>query len=940
MGGGGGSSTSAVSGSCGFGGNGGGIVIIVTDTIIGKGGNIVADGANGGNATGSAGAGGGGGGGTIALSTNSYGADPIKFYVKGGNGGNSDGDNCEEGGGGGGGLVWVSTEVTSNAQPDFTEGIRGTPGDPGNGPALPGIKKTGFKAILNGFLYNSIRSSVTGDLVDSICNGDPAPKISGTIPFGGTPIYAIKWQLSTTSESAGYSDIPFITSLDYTPPSIVQTTWFKRIVVDSSIPTVITDESKPVKIIVHDAITGNLVGSDQIICWNQDPAILIPLNSGPSNGSYMKDGFTHYYLYKWHQNTADASWNTSPVAAGNAALASYGPPALPSTLFYKRFVTSGRCIDYGPTVTITVLDTIKNNKILNSPPDICFGSTFVDLTATTPTSAPDLSGGDNSYRFKWESNINGSGWALAPGVSNGSGYIPVELGQRIPSNQYIYHRIVYSGAADVCASISNSVLLKDFPVITNNTISPVAAICSGSKPADIVGSVPPTLTGGNTIYTYSWEDSTKYHSWTAISGATSADFPTSNLTDTTSYRRIVNAVCSDVSKSIQVVVHKPILNNNITLLTGDVTQTICNNQVPVSFVGTPPTGGTNIAGDYAYMWKFSADNSVFTSVPAGGTGINYSPPSLTATTYYQREVTSGKCTVVSNSLTVSVLPDITNNTITGTPKVCYGLIPGNINGAALSGGSGAYNYLWEQSTDGGSNWSPAALTNTSSDYQPPALTVATKYRRNASSGLNDCCKSVSNTYDIGIDPLPVSQIYAGPDTIIYSVEKLYHMKAIDPGLVGTGETGTWALLIGGTSTIDDTTEFNTVVRNLSVGKNSFLWTVHRGPCKLKDSVDIELLKDFIPQGFSPNGDAWNETFVIEGLSPDDQHVDFRIVNGAGTEVYSFSGEGDTLREWKGWDGKNSSGDDMPEGTYYYLIKITGKSGQVFKRSGFVVLKRY
>ena len=731
---------------------------------------------------------------------------------------------------------------------------------------------------------------------------------------------------------------------NYTPllplgPTI-DSIYYRRTIISAS--PVVTDVSKPVKIIVQPAITGNSIGKDTIICYNQDPLNLIPLNAGPSGGStYRSGGIDHnYYFYKWHQNTTDAGWDTSPVAVGSAVSSSYDPPALISTSFYKRFVTSGRCIDYGPTVTITVLDTIKNNKILNSPPDICYGSTFDNLTATTSSSTPALSGGDNSYRFKWESNINGLGWALAPGVSSGSGYDPVELPQRIPSNQYIFRRIVYSGAADVCASISNSVLLKDFPVITNNTIAPVPAICSGSKPADIVGSVAPDLSGGNTNYVYSWEDSTKYHSWTLISGASSADFPTSNLTDTTSYRRIVDAVCSNTSKSIQVVVHKPILNNNITLLTGGVTQTICNNQVPISFLGTPATGGTNIPGDYAYMWKYSTDNSVFTSVPSGGTGINYSPPSLTSTTYYKREVTSGKCTVISDPLTVTVLPDITNNSISGTLKVCFSLIPGSITGNTLSGGSGTYKYLWEQSTDGGVSWSPAALTNSSSDYQPPALTIATKYRRTVSSGLNDCCKSVSNSFDIGIDPLPVSPINAGPDTMIYSVEKLYHMKAIDPALAGTGETGTWALLDGNTSTIDDTSKFNTVVRDLSLGKNSFLWTVHRGPCKLKDSVDIELLKDFIPQGFSPNGDAWNNTFVIEGLSPDDQLVDIRIVNGAGTEVYSFSGEGETLREWKGWDGKNAAGNDLPEGTYYYMLKITGISGQVFKRSGFVVLKRY
>ena len=74
------------------------------------------------------------------------------------------------------------------------------------------------------------------------------------------------------------------------------------------------------------------------------------------------------------------------------------------------------------------------------------------------------------------------------------------------------------------------------------------------------------------------------------------------------------------------------------------------------------------------------------------------------------------------------------------------------------------------------------------------------------------------------------------------------------------------MLDNGTGSIDDLSSYKTTIRNLSVGKNSFLWTITKGLCKVKDSVTIELLKDFIPQGFSPNGDAWNNTFVIEGLN--------------------------------------------------------------------------
>jgi gliding motility-associated-like protein len=128
---------------------------------------------------------------------------------------------------------------------------------------------------------------------------------------------------------------------------------------------------------------------------------------------------------------------------------------------------------------------------------------------------------------------------------------------------------------------------------------------------------------------------------------------------------------------------------------------------------------------------------------------------------------------------------------------------------------------------------------------------------------------------------------------------------------------------------------------LSKGLNRFLWTVTRGACLLEDMVDINVLNLIIPEGFSPNNDPenYNNTFIINGLDLPNQTAELVIVNGAGAEVFSTSNRNGN--NWRDWDGKNSKGIDLPEATYYYLLKITSKgNGQVFKKSGFVILKRY
>jgi gliding motility-associated-like protein len=789
FGGGGGGSTSTT-GLAPDGGAGGGIVIIVTDTIIGNGGKIISKGGPGYNAPANSGSGGGGGGGSIALSLRSYGTNPLEFQLSGGKGGDNPGT-FGEGGGGGGGLLFVSKSLTANVSAVLTGG---TPGNDPSSTASPGGTGevvVGFKAILNGFLFNSIRSSVTGDQTDSICSNMMPPVISGTLPIGGTGPYLYTWEKSY-DETNWLPLVSDYTTVNYTPAVIeTATVWFRRTITDSSIPTALVDISKPVKMIVQPFIKSNIIGTSDTICFAQDPPAF-------TSKAVLQDG-NGIYRFNWAvslDNTVFA------VPANTFNTEGYTPPpALKKTSWYRRTVTSGRCVDSTALVKITVLDTILNNKILSLPEEICFGTAFTNLTATTTTTTDVLDGGDESYRFLWETNVNGSGWVTAPGINNLAGYNPVEQSERTPSNLNLFRRVVKSGMNDVCVNTSESVLLTDYPILRNNIVTPATqTICYNWAPAKLIGSVTPILTGGNGTYAYEWQDSSATTPvWTVIPGATGADYQPPKLLETTRYRRVVSSsLCSDISKSVIVIVNKPITNNIVSLASGGADTTICNNN-QISFLkGLTALGGDELT--YSYKWVRSPDNATWTDVSAASALTNYNPPALMATTaptdyYFRRKVTSGACidTLSASRIKVTVLPVISNNNITpDKPKVCYGLAPAApITGLIpVSGGDGTYVYIWEQSTDGGLSWpSAVGAANATGGLQPPALTVETQFRRKVVSGGFVCSSDISAPVTIGINPLPAATV-----TSVSPLQICYPGSTVPMDITITGSASPWKVI--------------------------------------------------------------------------------------------------------------------------------------------------
>ncbi|TKC09318.1 Ig-like domain-containing protein [Pedobacter frigoris] len=100
-----------------------------------------------------------------------------------------------------------------------------------------------------------------------------------------------------------------------------------------------------------------------------------------------------------------------------------------------------------------------------------------------------------------------------------------------------------------------------------------------------------------------------------------------------------------------------------------------------------------------------------------------------------------------------------------------------------------------------------------------------------------------------------------------------------------------------------------------------------------DPTPVNLVRSdiFIPGGFSPNNDGINDFFVIENTLG--KQISLEVYNRWGNRIYRSS------KYENNWAGKTTEGihigDDVPAGTYYYIIKVDNKD----KRVGYITINR-
>ena len=532
----------------------------------------------------------------------------------------------------------------------------------------------------------TVNSSIGNNTVGSdqtICAGSMAqPLGAASGPAGGTGSFQYQWHLSVDG-GASWSSIPGANAAGYSPGTVSQTSQYKRVVNSGSC----TNTSNIVTITIQGGLSHYDISASQTICSGTQPLNLagqIPLGG---------DGT---YGYQWQSSANGTAWNDM----AGVTTADYQPPVLTATTYYRRIVKSGSCSATSSVVTITVNPKPAMVAIPNSIHCNNTAAGAISFTSTPNTNVSYAWSNDNTAI-----GLGGSGSGDLPSftaVNNSSPKVP------LGANITVTPTYTFNGVS--CVGNATSFTITVLPKIT---LAPIKdeVVCTGSLVPEYT---PVSDEGAN-------NGSTVRYQWT-VSGS-GIDLAGGNGDKVPAYTTR-NTGTTDLVATITVTPQ---------YIFGGKT---CDG-TPVSYTVTTKSAtpdasaGPDVSLCAASTYTMKAVATPGTSgvwTQTGGSTVTITDPSSPTTTVsgllpsnsYEFEWTVtgfASCPPTKDAVTITVVPDLVNAIDNTTQTVCYGQ-PVNIKSVAVSGGSGNYQYQWQQSTDG-TNWaSIAGQTNADLSFTP------------------------------------------------------------------------------------------------------------------------------------------------------------------------------------------------------------------------------
>ena len=320
-------------------------------------------------------------------------------------------------------------------------------------------------------------------------------QLSGNVGGGNKMLYKYYWQSKVESgawEETGNE----VTQRNYSPGYIEDTTLFRRLVISGACE----DFSNEIEVIVQDSVmhnqiySGNLIYPNDTICRY---AVPVPLTgTSPANGEHKLTGGDIKFStpsYQWELSLNGTLWTT----VTGATMVDYPPPALSDTTYYRRKVSSGKCIHFSDPVEIIVQSPITNNTVKNGQEDETCYETTLDLDGTAGIF--EMTGGDRMiYVYGWQKSPDDQTWSPAPGINWLADYTTEELIQPV-----YFRRFVTSGA---CSDTTGPTFVSINPRPTAEIIiAQYLTECYDANAGPVEVSIPYLLTGATPFRIISYD---------------------------------------------------------------------------------------------------------------------------------------------------------------------------------------------------------------------------------------------------------------------------------------------------------------------------------------------------------------------------------------------------------------------------------------------------
>ncbi len=664
---------------------------------------------------------------------------------------------------------------------------------------------TGYGTTLSFTTIFCVNPTSGGSISENqiICYGNLPTALSSTeAPGGHTGTLEYKWQLSTTSASAGFNDIVNSNSATWSPDALTTTTWFRRL----ARVECITDDwasaavSNTVTITVLPEFTaGSIETTGETICFNSDPGE-IPNATAASGG----DGTISY---QWQSSTVSELTGFNNISGANDA--TYNPPSgLTESTWYRRTAKDGSCS------SSPAKQPLKLNSQIHSP--LVYNKNELQtIPQNTFSIANGKAGGaspnqNRSVALRYDDGVNFEGIGLTSGGTfQVSAYWPAATMEQ-------YTGMALSQVEIFIQSLPSSCVIKIYGQGTINT--------PGNLLHEQVVTVSPTswnlisltneveITGEDMWIGYEVTHNAGLFPTGCDDGPALAGFGDMISIDGISWMNLagigfnynwnIAATLIDGGEyTISAGVWKVDVLEDFTPGAIETTgENICYNGDPAQIGSTTSASGGDQVISYQWQSSTTGESTDFSDI-IGADEASYNPPSgITETTWFLRMAKDGTCqtsfTASAGLWKVTVEPTPVAGTLTKTPNV-MNVCENDIVSAVLTAGNGGNGIDELEFRTNNGTWSAWAAYTSGTNISTADLSgVEIRTRRAAST----CSPSAYTTISWNVEATPIAGLLTKTPDVMNVCENDIVSAVLTAGNGGNGidelefriNYGTWS----------------------------------------------------------------------------------------------------------------------------------------------------